>query len=767
MQINTLLLDMFNSRPRYWGILFKIFWISFLTGLLCVCCVFWMISKGWLGYLPPLEELQNPKNKYATEIFSADMEVIGRYYQGKDNRVSVGFNEVSDYVSQALIATEDVRFAEHSGIDFKALMRVLLRFGRKGGGSTITQQLAKQLYSPHAENIFERALQKPIEWVIAVQLERLYTKQEIIAMYLNQFDFLNNAVGIKSAAQVYFNKSQKDLTVIEAATLVGMCKNPSLYNPVRHRERCKERRNVVLSQMEKAGYITQEQLDTMSKEDIVLDFHRIDHKEGIAPYFREMLRIWLTAKEPKRDNYASWQEQQYNDDRYFWDNNPLYGFCEKNRKPEGGKYNIYSDGLKIYTTLDSRMQRYAEEAVQEHMPELQKAFFKEKKNRSYAPFSRLLSEKDRNAILERTKKQSERYWSMKRAGASEDEIDKSFETPTEMTVFSYDGAIDTVMTPMDSIRYVKHFLRCGFMSMDPFSGYVKAYVGGPNFQYFQYDMASKGRRQVGSTVKPYLYTLAMEEGLWPCDKTVNQSITLIDKNGKEWTPRNSDKKRVGEVVTLQWGLAHSNNWISAYLMSLYSPEALVKLMHAFGIRSQLDPVVSLCLGICDISVAEMVGGYTAFPNKGIRIEPLFVTRIEDANGNVIATFTPQTHEVVNEETSYKMITMMRNVIDGGTGSRIRFKYGLTMPLGGKTGTTQNNSDGWFMGYSPQLVGGCWVGGEDRAIHFDSMAEGQGASMALPIFALYMKKVYEDPTLEYDETIQFDIPTDFDPNAGCK
>ncbi|MBQ9440751.1 MAG: penicillin-binding protein [Paludibacteraceae bacterium] len=758
---------MFNSRPRYWGILFKIFWISFLTGLLCVCCVFWMISKGWLGYLPPLEELQNPKNKYATEIFSADMEVIGRYYQGKDNRVSVGFNEVSDYVSQALIATEDVRFAEHSGIDFKALMRVLLRFGRKGGGSTITQQLAKQLYSPHAENIFERALQKPIEWVIAVQLERLYTKQEIIAMYLNQFDFLNNAVGIKSAAQVYFNKSQKDLTVIEAATLVGMCKNPSLYNPVRHRERCKERRNVVLSQMEKAGYITQEQLDTMSKEDIVLDFHRIDHKEGIAPYFREMLRIWLTAKEPKRDNYASWQEQQYNDDRYFWDNNPLYGFCEKNRKPEGGKYNIYSDGLKIYTTLDSRMQRYAEEAVQEHMPELQKAFFKEKKNRSYAPFSRLLSEKDRNAILERTKKQSERYWSMKRAGASEDEIDKSFETPTEMTVFSYDGAIDTVMTPMDSIRYVKHFLRCGFMSMDPFSGYVKAYVGGPNFQYFQYDMASKGRRQVGSTVKPYLYTLAMEEGLWPCDKTVNQSITLIDKNGKEWTPRNSDKKRVGEVVTLQWGLAHSNNWISAYLMSLYSPEALVKLMHAFGIRSQLDPVVSLCLGICDISVAEMVGGYTAFPNKGIRIEPLFVTRIEDANGNVIATFTPQTHEVVNEETSYKMITMMRNVIDGGTGSRIRFKYGLTMPLGGKTGTTQNNSDGWFMGYSPQLVGGCWVGGEDRAIHFDSMAEGQGASMALPIFALYMKKVYEDPTLEYDETIQFDIPTDFDPNAGCK
>ena len=758
---------MLNNRPRYWRVLFKLFWILFLVGTMSVVAVFWMISKGWLGYLPALEELQNPKNKYATEIYSSDLEVIGRYYEGKDNRVSVGFNEVSDHVSDALIATEDVRYMEHSGIDLKALLRVLVRLGRAGGGSTITQQLAKQLYSPHADNIFERALQKPIEWVIAVQLERLYTKEEIIAMYLNQFDFLNNAVGIKSAAKVYFNKSQKDLSVLEAATLVGMCKNPSLYNPVRHNERCRDRRNVVLGQMGKAGYLTAAERDSLIAEPLVLDFHRIDHKEGIAPYLREMLRLWLTAKEPKRDNYASWQEQQYNDDRYLWDNNPLYGFCQKTRKPDGGKWSIYSDGLKIYTTIDSRMQRYAEQAVEEHMAELQEKFFKEKKGRSYAPFSRLLSEKERTAILEKTKRQSERYWSMKRQGASDEEIDQAFETPVDMTVFSYQGAIDTTMTPMDSIRYVKHFLRCGFMSMDPFSGYVKAYVGGPNFQYFQYDMAGKGRRQVGSTVKPYLYTLAMEEGMWPCDKTVNQSITLIDKNGKEWTPRNADKKRVGEVVTLQWGLAHSNNWISAYLMSLYSPEALVKLMRAFGIRGQLDPVVSLCLGICDISVAEMVGGYTAFPNKGIRIDPLFVTRIEDANGNVIASFTPKTHEVVNEETSYKMITMMRNVIDGGTGSRVRFKYGLKMPLGGKTGTTQNNSDGWFMAYSPQLVSGCWVGGEDRAIHFDSMAEGQGASMALPIFALYMKKVYDDPDLEYDETMQFDIPEDFDPNAGCR
>lgn len=756
-----------SQRPAYWRILFRAFWILFALGLLTVVSIFFMISKGWLGYLPPLEELQNPKNKYATEIFSSDLEVIGRYYAGKDNRVSVGYNEVSDYVSQALIATEDVRYLEHSGIDLKALMRVVIRLGKKGGGSTITQQLAKQLYSPHAQNIFQRALQKPIEWVIAVQLERLYTKQEIIAMYLNQFDFLNNAVGIKSAAQVYFNVSQKDLSLLQAATLVGMCKNPSLFNPVRHKERCTNRRNVVLQQMEKAGYITAEQCDSLSQEELVLDFHRIDHKEGLAPYFREMLRLWLTAKEPIRSNYASWQEQQYLDDKFQWDNNPVYGFCEKFKKPEGGKYSIYSDGLKIYTTIDSRMQRYAEQAVEEHMAQLQRNFFKEKKGRSYAPFSKMLSQKDRDAIIERTKKQSPRFWAMKDLGYTEEQINKAFETPTEMTVFSYEGDIDTVLTPLDSIRYVKHFLRCGFMSMDPYSGYVKAYVGGPNFQHFQYDMVTKGRRQVGSTVKPYLYTLAMEEGMWPCDKTINQSITLIDKNGKEWTPRNGDKKKLGEAVTLQWGLTTSNNWISAYLMSLYSPEAMVKLMRAFGIRAPLDPVVSLCLGICDISVAEMVGAYTAFPNKGIRIDPLFVTRIEDANGNVIASFNTQTHEVVNEETSYKMITMMRNVIDGGTGSRVRFKYGLKMPLAGKTGTTQNNSDGWFMAYSPQLVNGCWVGGEDRAIHFDSMAEGQGASMALPILALYMKRVYEDTTLEYDDNISFDIPSDFDPNAGCR
>ncbi len=756
-----------SQRPAYWRILFRAFWILFALGLLTVVSIFFMISKGWLGYLPPLEELQNPKNKYATEIFSSDLEVIGRYYAGKDNRVSVGYNEVSDYVSQALIATEDVRYLEHSGIDLKALMRVVIRLGKKGGGSTITQQLAKQLYSPHAQNIFQRALQKPIEWVIAVQLERLYTKQEIIAMYLNQFDFLNNAVGIKSAAQVYFNVSQKDLSLLQAATLVGMCKNPSLFNPVRHKERCTNRRNVVLQQMEKAGYITAEQCDSLSQEELVLDFHRIDHKEGLAPYFREMLRLWLTAKEPIRSNYASWQEQQYLDDKFQWDNNPVYGFCEKFKKPEGGKYSIYSDGLKIYTTIDSRMQRYAEQAVEEHMAQLQRNFFKEKKGRSYAPFSKMLSQKDRDAIIERTKKQSPRFWAMKDLGYTEEQINKAFETPTEMTVFSYEGDIDTVLTPLDSIRYVKHFLRCGFMSMDPYSGYVKAYVGGPNFQHFQYDMVTKGRRQVGSTVKPYLYTLAMEEGMWPCDKTINQSITLIDKNGKEWTPRNGDKKKLGEAVTLQWGLTTSNNWISAYLMSLYSPEAMVKLMRAFGIRAPLDPVVSLCLGICDISVAEMVGAYTAFPNKGIRIDPLFVTRIEDANGNVIASFNTQTHEVVNEETSYKMITMMRNVIDGGTGSRVRFKYGLKMPLAGKTGTTQNNSDGWFMAYSPQLVNGCWVGGEDRAIHFDSMAEGQGASMALPILALYLKRVYEDTTLEYDDNISFDIPSDFDPNAGCR
>lgn len=750
----------------------RVFWLLFIFGILSLSAMFVFINIGWIGYLPPLDELQNPKNKYASEIYSSDLKLLGRYFYSKENRVGVHYSDISTNVVNALISTEDVRFYNHSGIDGNALMRVAILRGifqskSAGGGSTITQQLAKQLYSPQADNLIERALQKPIEWVISVKLEKLYTKEEIMTMYLNQFDFLNNAVGIKSAAQIYFSTYPSQLKIEEAATLVGMCKNPSYFNPVRHNERTRQRRNVVLNQMRKADFITDEQYDSLKTLPLTLKYQKVDHKLGLAAYFREYLRIVLTAKEPQRSNYASWQQQKYEDDRWAWDNNPLYGFCNKNKKPNGMPYNIYTDGLKIYTTIDSRMQGYAEAAVETHMQSLQKLFFNEKKNRSYAPFSKNVSTEEKTGILNRSMKQSERYLKMVQAGFTTAEIEASFKKPIEMQIFSYNGLKDTILSPLDSIRYYKHYLRCGFMSMDPHSGYVKAYVGGPDFKEFQYDMVNIGRRQVGSTVKPYLYTLAMEEGLSPCDETILRPITLIDGNGKPWTPKNAAKNQpVGQPVTLRWGLANSNNWVSAYLMGLFTPESLVKLMKSFGIRSKLDPVVSLSLGPCEISVAEMVGAYTAFANKGIRVDPVYVTRIEDANGNVIGTFTPQMHEIFSETTAYKMIYMLRAVVDGGTGGRIRGRYGLYMPMGGKTGTTQNNSDGWFMGFTPSLVSGAWVGGEDRSIHFDNIAEGQGASMALPIWALYMQKVLGDPELGYSTDEQFDIPNSFNANAGC-
>jgi len=748
------------------------FWGLFGVGILSIVLIFVFIWIGWIGYLPPIDELQNPINKYATEIYTSDLQVLGQFSKSKNNRVKTEYNQISENVINALVATEDVRFYDHSGIDGIALARAavfrgIFQIKSSGGGSTLTQQLAKQLYSPEAGNIIERAFQKPIEWVISVKLERLYSKEEIITLYLNQFDFLNNAVGIKSASQIYFSKSPSKLKIEEAATLVGMLKNSSLYNPVRFNERTKNRRNVVLNQMRKADFITSEQYDSLKLLPLTLNYKKADHKLGLAPYFREYLRLTLTAKEPKRSDYASWQDQKYKDDLWQWENNPLFGFCNKNTKPDGSPYNIYTDGLKIYTTIDSRMQLYAEEAVREHIESLQKTFFREKKGRSYAPFSKKLNEEEVNGIMERSMKQTERYIKMKAAGFTKEQIKVLFNEKIEMQVFSYNGMIDTIMSPMDSIRYHKHFLRCGFMSMDVRSGHVKAYVGGPDFGQFQYDMVNVGRRQVGSTVKPYLYTLAMEEGMSPCDRTINRPITLIDGNGQPWTPRNASKSRIGESVTLRWGLANSNNWISAYLMSLFTPEAMVKLMHSFGIRAQLDPVVSLSLGICDISVAEMVDAYTAFPNKGIRVEPVYVSRIEDANGNVIATFAPKMHEIFSETTAYKMIYMMRSVVDGGTGGRIRRNYGLMMPMGGKTGTTQNNSDGWFMGYTPSLVSGVWVGGEDRSIHFDNIGEGQGASMALPIWALYMKKVLNDSSLGYSSTENFDVPGTFNATGGCE
>lgn len=748
------------------------FWGLFVVGIFSIVLIFVSIAIGWIGYLPPVDELQNPINKYASEIYSSDLQILGQYSRSKNNRIKTDFNQISQNVINALVATEDIRFYKHSGIDGIALSRAAVFRGifhikSSGGGSTLTQQLAKQLYSPEAGNIIERAFQKPIEWIISVKLEKMYSKEEILTLYLNQFDFLNNAVGIKSAAQIYFGKSPAKLKIEEAATLVGMLKNSSLYNPVRYNERTKGRRNVVLNQMRKADFITSEQYDSLKNLPLTLNYKKADHKLGLAPYFREYLRIILMAKEPEKSDYASWQTQKYKDDLWQWENNPLYGFCNKHTKPDGSPYNLYVDGLKIYTTIDSRMQTYAEEAVREHIQALQKTFFNEKKDRSYAPFSKRMRQEDIDAIMDRSIKQTERYIKLKAAGFTKEQIDVLFREPLEMQVFSYNGMIDTVMSPIDSIKYHKHFLRCGFMSMDARSGFVKAYVGGPDFSQFQYDMVNLGRRQVGSTVKPYLYTLAMEEGMSPCDRTINRPVTIIDGNGKPWTPRNASKARLGESVTLRWGLANSNNWISAYLMSLFTPEAMVKLMRSFGIRGQLDPVVSLALGPCEISVAEMVDAYTAFPNKGIRVEPVYVSRIEDANGNVIATFNTKMHEIFSESTAYKMIYMMRSVVDGGTGGRIRRNYGLMMPMGGKTGTTQNNSDGWFMGYTPSLVSGVWVGGEDRSIHFDNIGEGQGASMALPIWALYMKKVLADPSLGYSPNEDFDVPGTFNSVGNCE
>ena len=746
-----------------------ILWIFIaLIALACVV-IFFSIAKGWIGYMPPVEDLENPNYKFATEVFSDDGKVLGTYSYSKENRVYVGYQDLSPHVINALIATEDVRFSEHSGIDAKALFGAVVKRGilmqkNAGGGSTITQQLSKQLYSPSADNVMERLFQKPIEWVIAVKLERYYTKEEILTMYLNKFDFLNNAVGIKTAAFTYFGCEPKDLKIEEAATLVGMCKNPSLYNPVRYNERSRGRRNVVLDQMRKAGYITEAERDSLQALPLKLKYNRVDHKEGMATYFREYLRGVLTAKKPDKSDYRGWQMQKYYEDSLDWINNPLYGWCEKNTKKDGSKYNLYTDGLKIYTTLDSRMQKYAEDAVTEHLKELQGYFFKEKKGAKKAPYTFRLTQEQVDEILGRAMRQSDRYRLMKKAGASDAEIKKAFDTPEEMSVFSWAGEKDTVMTPMDSIRYYKFFLRAGFMSMDPRSGYVKAYVGGPNYHYFQYDMAMVGRRQVGSTIKPFLYTLAMENGFSPCDEVRHVEYTLIDENGKPWTPRNANKKRLGEMVTVKWGLANSDNWITAYLMSKLNPYNLKRLIHTFGVRNrEIVPSVSLCLGPCEISVGEMVSAYTAFPNKGIRVAPLFVTRIEDNDGNVLATFAPEMQEVISASSAYKMLVMLRAVVNEGTGGRVR-RLGVAADMGGKTGTTNYNADGWFMGFTPSLVSGCWVGGEDRDIHFDTMLHGQGASMALPIWTKYMVKVLGDKTLGYDENEKFQLPEGFDP---CK
>lgn len=737
-----------------------------LYGIIILIFIFGIIGikNGWIGYMPPLDELQSPISKYASQIISADGKVLGTWSRN-ENRVFVPYDSISPHVFEALVATEDVRFYDHSGIDARALGRAIVKRGlmgnkEAGGGSTITQQLAKQLYSDAAQSTTERLMQKPIEWVIAVELERQYTKNEILTLYLNYFDFLHNAVGIKTAALVYFGKHPKNLTISESALLIGMCKNPSYYNPVRDPERCIGRRNIVFEQMQKAGYLTEAQVDSLKSEPLNLNFHAVDHKEGNATYMREYLRRIMMAKKPQKSEYHEWQMQQYYVDSIAWENDPLYGWCNKNFKRDGSPYDIYTDGLKIYTTVDSRMQRYAENAMRKHLADMQVIFEREKKGSPNFPYSTNLTSQEVKGILDKAKRQSDRYRYLKESGASESEIEASFNTPTPMTVFTYRGEVDTMMTPMDSIRYYKKFLRSGMLSIDPTNGYVKAYVGGLNYAHFQYDMAMVGRRQVGSTMKPFVYALAMQNGWLPDDVITNVQRTYHVGN-QTWTPRNGSKARYGEEVTLKWGLSQSNNWVTAELMYQIdeSGVALTQILKEFGVANRdIHPSLALCLGTCDITVGEMASAYTAFVNKGLRSAPILVTRIEDAQGKVY-TFTPRMNYVISEESSYAMLDMLEAVVNQGTGRRLR-RYGIDSQVAGKTGTTNRNSDAWFIGCVPKLITACWVGGEDRDIHFNTTANGQGAAAALPMWAYFMQSVYADKSLRISPSDKFQIPESY-------
>ncbi len=696
------------------------FWFIYIGFIAFIIVFFAAITFGVLGPMPSFEELENPRSKLASEIISVDGKVLGTYYI--ENRSNVHYSDLAPSLIDALIATEDARFHDHPGIDMRAMFRVALGVftGGKGGGSTLTQQLAKNLF-PRGENLGFTGLvfRKFKEWVTAVKLERNYTKEEILAMYLNTVDFGSQAFGIKSGAQTFFGKAPSELTTEEAALFVAILNAPSWYSPVRHPERAMARRNLVLNQMNKYGYLEDHVYDSIVKLPLDMSkFGRMDHTQGLATYLRELLR------------------------------NELKDWCNTHFKSDGSPYNIYKDGLKIYTTIDSRMQTYAEYAVRRHMKdELQPAFFKHWKGVKNAPFSRDLTKDEVNKIYEDAMKRSDRYIRMRQAGISKDSIRRSFHTPTEMRVFSYNGERDTIMSPFDSIRYHMYFLHAGLISMDSHTGAVRAYVGGIDYKYFQYDHVKVSRRQVGSTFKPFLYTLAMQEGEFsPCTKVPNIPVVFDLPEGGTWSPKNSDDKREGEMVTLKWALANSVNYISAYLMKRYQPEAVIKIARKMGITADIPPVPSICLGTPDISPYEMTAAFNTFANKGVYVEPLMVTRIEDKNGNVIERFTSRKEEAMSEETAYLMLDLMKGVVNSGTGVRIRYKYKIDCPVAGKTGTTQNNSDGWFIGITPDLTTGIWVGGEVRSIHFRSITLGQGASMALPIWAYYMQKVYTDPRL---------------------
>ena len=751
---------------KYWKF-FVIFWSVVLVGIIGVFVFFWLISAGKLGFMPTFEELENPNNRFASEVYFADGPIMNRYFE-KENPKYIEYRELPQSVIDALIATEDVRFYDHSGVDVRGLFRVakglLTANTSAGGGSTISQQLAKMLFPRESDlNVFELAIRKFREWVIAVRLEKSYTKEEILTMYLNKYDFLNLAVGISSAADIYFQVPLDSLKVEQAAMLIGMAKNSSYYNPVRRPELTLNRRNVVLSQMYKYDKITREECDSLKKLPLGLNFKRVDHKEGLATYFREYLRLFMTANKPDRKRYRDLS--QFRLDSVAWKTNPLYGWCKKNVKVDGSHYDLYSDGLKIYTTLDSRMQKYAEEAVREHLSQdLQPLFDKEKVKKHRPPFSNDMTPTEIEEVLDRSIRQSERYRVLSKQGMSFKEIRKTFDQPLKMQVFTWNGIRDTVMTPLDSIKHYKSFFRSGFMVMQPQTGYIKAYVGGPDYRYFMYDMVSAGKRQVGSTIKPILYTLAMQEGLGPCDKVPNIPQTFILPTGEPWSARGGTKRQ-GEMVTLRWGLANSENNISAWVLKQFTPEAVAQMAHKMGITSFIDPVPSVFLGTAEITVKEMVAAYSIFANKGVYNSPLPVYRIEDKYGNVLQEFRPESREVITENTAYLMCNLLEGVVTGGTGVRLRYKYKLMNPMGGKTGTTQKHADGWFMGVTPDLVGGVWVGAEDRSIHFQNLANGQGASMALPIWAKFLLKAYADPRLKMSDR-PFDRPAGINKRLDC-
>jgi len=746
-----------------------IFWSVFLIGFLMVILFFAGVSNGTFGFMPSFEELENPKNSLATEVYTVDGNLIGKFYY--ENRSFVKYSDLSQFLVDALVSTEDVRFKVHSGIDVRGLGRVakgVVTGDRSaGGGSTITQQLAKMLFPRESfEKKMDIVFRKFREWVIAVKLERSYTKEEIMTMYFNKFDFLNLAVGIKSAANVYFNTSPDSLHIEQAAMLVGMAKNPSYFNPLRRPELTLNRRNVVLSQMVKYNYLSKIEFDSLKNIPLGIDFQKVDHKRGMAPYFREYLRTSFTAKKPSRERYSSYAYQQFVKDSMEWESNPFYGWCNKNLKADGTQYNIYKDGLKIYTTLDSRMQRYAEEAVVEHLGlDLQKAFDREKENHRNPPFSDDLSDANVKRSIETSMRRSERYRVLKKNGMSLDSIRMVFKNPTKMKIFTWKGERDTVLSPNDSMLYMKGFLRAGFMSMVPQTGEVRAYVGGPNYQHFMYDMVNVGKRQVGSTIKPFLYTLAMKEGLSPCDKVPNIPQTFILPDGSPWASKNSTNKFEGEMVTLKWGLANSVNNISGWVLKQTTPESVAEMAHKMGIVSRIDPVPSIFLGTSEITVYEMVGAYGTFVNKGVYIKPRFITKVEDHKGNLLAQSVSRKREVMDERTAYLMTNLLQGVVQRGTGVRLRYKYGLNNPMGGKTGTTQNHSDGWFMGITPELVSGVWVGAEDRSVHFEGIYYGQGANMALPIWALYMQKVYADKSIGLTQG-DFEKPRGVRINLDC-